>query len=208
MKTTFYVVRHGESEGNINGDITGANPPLTICGKVQAEDLAQTLSPLEVDIIYSSPLIRAHHTALTIAKKRGLPVIISSHIKERFFGSLEGKKRSEVRSIYKEKYDAFETASFEEQLHWKVVEDMESFTDVYNRVVAFFDEVTTLHSGKSILLVSHAHVMLSLLVKLGFATFKQLPFGSIKNTGYIIIEKENDKYKIVSVSGIKKVSLL
>lgn len=204
MKTRIYIVRHGESEGNIKGDITGADPALTARGIAQAKELATFLSDLTIDIIYSSPLIRAYATALEIAKKRGLPIIVSHSIKERYFGSLEGKKRAEVQKKYKEKYEAFDTVSEKEQLLWKVVEDMESFTDVYGRVVSFFDEVTTLYPGKSVLLVSHAHVMLSLLVKLGFATFRELPFGSIKNTGYITIEKENKSYRIVSVFGITK----
>ena len=206
MKTILYVVRHGESEGNINGDITGANPPLTAHGYAQAHELAQSLSPLTIDVIYSSPLTRAHHTAKIVAASRNLPISISPYIRERFFGLLEGKKRDEVRTIYKDKYDAFEIAPPEEQLHWKVVADMESFIDVYNRIIPFFDEITDRHTGKSILLVSHAHVMLSLLIKLGFATFRDLPFGAIKNTGYIKIEKENGIYKITSVSGITKKS--
>ena len=203
-KTVLYVVRHGESEGNINGDITGANPPLTARGRMQAHELAQSLLQLKIDAVYSSPLVRAHHTAQVIADSRNLPITISPQIKERYFGSLEGKKGDEVRSLYKQKYDAFEKATPEEQLTWKVVDDMESFIEVYNRVIPFFDEITELHIGRSILLVSHAHVLLSLLINLGFATFNELPFGAIKNTGSIAIEKENGVYKISSVSGITK----
>ena len=206
LKTTLYVVRHGESEGNVNGDITGTNPPLTKRGLAQAEELSNVFKSRSLHVIYSSPLIRAHHTALSVAKKHGLPVSTSSSIKERFFGSLEGKKRQEVRDLYKDKYELFNSATPEEQLQWKVVEDMESFMEVYKRVEHFFDEVFALHQGKSILLVTHAHVMLSLLINLGFATFNELPFGAIRNTGYMTIEKENKKYKITSVYGITKKS--
>ncbi len=185
MTTTIYIVRHGESEGNVNGDIYGGDPPLTQIGIEQAETLAEVLLSKPIDIIYSSHLKRASQTAQKIADKKKLKVIKTNELRERFFGKLEGTKRSLAYQTYPEKFKEFPTLTAEEQLTWKIVDDMETLEEVFKRTITFLKKVIKIHEGYSILFVTHAHLMLSLLVHLGFATFDQLPYGSIKNTGYI-----------------------
>lgn len=204
MITTIYIVRHGESEGNINGDIYGGDPPLTQIGIEQAEALAEVLLSKPIDIIYSSHLKRAHHTAQKIADKKKLSVVKTKELRERFFGKLEGKKRSQAYEKYPEKYKEFPKLTAKEQLTWKIVDDMESLEEVSKRTIVFLKTITKIHEGQSVLFVTHAHLMLSLLTHLGFATFDQLPYGSIKNTGYIKIESNNNKHEITEVFGITK----
>lgn len=204
MTTTIYIVRHGESEGNVNGDIYGGDPPLTQIGIDQAEALAEVLLSKPIDIIYSSHLKRAYQTAQKIADKKKINVIKTKELRERFFGKLEGVKRSHAYEKYPEKYKEFPQLTAEEQLTWKIVDDMETLEEVYKRTIIFLNRITKIHEGKSILFVTHAHLMLSLLVHLGFATFDQLPYGSIKNTGYIKIESNKNKHVIVEVFGITK----
>jgi len=204
MKTTIYIVRHGESEGNVNGDIYGSDPPLTQIGIDQAVALAEVLLSKPIDIIYSSNLKRAHHTAQKIADKKKLKVSKTNELRERFFGKLEGKKRSHAYEKYPEKYKEFPKLTPSEQLTWKIVDDMETLEEVYKRTIIFLKKITKIHEGQSVLFVTHAHLMLSLLTYLGFATFDQLPYGSIKNTGYIKIESNNNNHVIAEVFGITK----
>ena len=204
MTTTIYIVRHGESEGNVNGDIYGGDPPLTQIGIDQADALAKVLLSKPINIIYSSHLKRAHHTAQKIAIKKKLDVVITKELRERFFGQLEGKKRSHAYEKYPKKYKEFPTLTAKEQLTWKIVDDMETLEEVSKRTIIFLNKITKIHKGHSVLFVTHAHLMLSLLTHLGFATFDQLPYGSIKNTGYVKIESNGSNHEITEVFGITK----
>ena len=204
MITTLYIVRHGESEGNVQGDIFGVDPPLTPRGIQQAQALSLVFEKITLHHVYASRLKRAHKTAQIIADKKGLPVSFHEGIRERHFGSLEGKTGVYGKEHYGDSYEKFNTASAVEQMNWKFVPDMESFGETLSRVVGAIDEITHAHKGKTHLLASHANVMLSLLVHLKFATFNELPNGSIQNTAYIKIEKNNDIYSITETLGITK----
>lgn len=205
MSTTFYIVRHGQSEGNINGDIYGTDPPLTPKGLEQAEALAQVLHPITLDHIFASTLTRAKQTAQVIASKKNLPVIEHDRIKERFFGKLEGRKYELAFAEYEDVYDQFQNLTLEKQMQWKVVDDMETWESVLERVLSFLDELAQKHKGKTMLMVTHAHVLLALLAHFQFVTsMNQLPYGSILNTAYIKVEYDAGKFKISEVFGITK----
>ena len=204
MITTLYIVRHGESEGNVLGDIFGVDPPLTQNGIQQARALSLVFDSITLHHVYSSRLKRTHKTAQIIADKKGLPISLHDGIRERFFGSLEGKTGVYVKKHFQDAYEVILKASPNTQLDWKIVDDMESLREVLKRVLNFFDQITHTHKGKTILLASHANVMLSLLIHLKFASFNELPYGSIKNTAYIKIEKNDNVYSITETLGITK----
>ena len=204
MKTTLYIVRHGESEGNVQGDIFGVDPPLTQNGIQQAHVLSLVFDSITLHHVYSSRLKRTHKTAQIIADKKGLPVSLHDGIRERFFGSLEGKTGAYIKKHHKDSSERFNLISMKEQMGWKIVPDMESYDEVLKRVLNSLDQITQIHKGKTVLLASHANVMLSLLVHFQFASFNELPYGSIKNTAYIKIEKNQDAYSITETLGITK----
>jgi len=90
----FYYLRHGETETNRLGLITGATDiELNARGREQAVAAATLVRALAVDAIYSSPLKRARQTADCVALALGLPVVEVPAIAERGFGELEGKPR-------------------------------------------------------------------------------------------------------------------
>lgn len=204
MITTLYIVRHGESEGNVQGDIFGADSPLTPRGVQQAQALSLIFGSITLHHVYASRLKRAHKTAQIIADKKSLSVSLHDGLRERFFGSLEGKTGAYIKKHHKDTYERFNFISMKEQMSWRMVPDMESYEEVLKRVLNSLDQITLIHKGKTVLLASHANVMLSLLVNFQFASFNELPYGSIKNTAYMKIEKKNDIYSIIETLGITK----
>lgn len=62
----LYLIRHAESMGNIETDkiFDAVNPPLTYHGEIQAQALAERMSSVKLDAVYSSPLERAISTAM------------------------------------------------------------------------------------------------------------------------------------------------
>ena len=90
----FLYLRHGETETNRLGLITGATDiELNQRGREQALAAAALIKDLSIDAIYSSPLRRARDTADCVAHVVGVPVIVVQGIAERGFGELEGKPR-------------------------------------------------------------------------------------------------------------------
>ncbi|PIQ68917.1 MAG: histidine phosphatase family protein [Candidatus Taylorbacteria bacterium CG11_big_fil_rev_8_21_14_0_20_46_11] len=134
MKITF--VRHGETEHNKTGRITGEiDADLNDEGIAQAEQLAKEI-PSEFDCIYTSTLKRARDTANIVNGKLSLPVIVSSLIVERHFGSLAGKSWSDAEVLYPNVRDLDKKQEYDFQPFGG-----ESAKDVRTRLFAFIDEV-------------------------------------------------------------------
>ncbi|MDA4123390.1 MAG: histidine phosphatase family protein [Thaumarchaeota archaeon] len=71
----LFIVRHGETEANVRGiDAGPLDFPLTRRGVKGASFIARTLSKLEIDAVYSSPVFRAVETAKILARPHGLKV--------------------------------------------------------------------------------------------------------------------------------------
>src|SRR3989338_7604758 len=83
---TFYLVRHGESENNVQ-DIGNSLPEevkyhLTEKGRRQVEEATALLAQKKADAIFASPLLRTRETAEIISLKIGLPVIFDGRLCE------------------------------------------------------------------------------------------------------------------------------
>ena len=64
MKKTLYIFRHGETDANTEKRMQGwLDVPLNANGVAQAQALAQKLTDVKFDVMYSSPLSRALDTA-------------------------------------------------------------------------------------------------------------------------------------------------
>lgn len=70
MYLQIYLIRHGESMGNIETDeaFDKTNPPLTPHGKMQARATGERFAALKEFTLYSSPLDRAMKTAAQISE--------------------------------------------------------------------------------------------------------------------------------------------
>jgi broad specificity phosphatase PhoE len=92
----LFVVRHGETEANERGIEAGPlDYPLTKKGIKGALFIAKTLSKVEINAVYSSPVFRAHETAKILAHPHRLKVktledLTEAKIKPEFVGK-EGR---------------------------------------------------------------------------------------------------------------------
>ncbi len=88
---SILLVRHGETEWNRLGICQGwADEPLNEAGKAQAKEVADRLRSEPVAAVVSSPLKRAHQTALEIARHHRLSVLTHEGLREINHGRLEG----------------------------------------------------------------------------------------------------------------------
>jgi broad specificity phosphatase PhoE len=103
MKKRVYLVRHGETDWNLESRMQGTNDiPLNHTGEAQASALAAALSGLEVEVIFSSPMKRAAKTAKILSRQWNVPVIFNANLREKNFGEAEGLLRDEMIEKYRE----------------------------------------------------------------------------------------------------------
>ncbi len=156
-------MRHGESEWNASGKITGrADVALTEAGRAQARQIGKSLSVIRIDTAYISKLRRTAETLSGIQGQCNAPIPYKKHaaLNERDYGVLTGKLKKEVAAkIGPEAYTAM-------LLGWDVAPpEGESLEMVYHRVVPYFQHeiVEGLQKGRNILIVSHHHTLRALV---------------------------------------------
>ena len=88
---TLLLLRHGESEGNVQRRIQGwAEYELTALGREQAGAAGHHLVGYAAAALYSSPLPRARGTAEIVGAHTGLEVVDLPDLREYGFGEAEG----------------------------------------------------------------------------------------------------------------------
>ena len=74
-KTTFYIIRHGQTPLNANDEIRGwLNVPLDDKGHKDARKMGEELKNEGIDCLYVSDLLRTRETAQEIQKESGIPI--------------------------------------------------------------------------------------------------------------------------------------
>lgn len=93
----FLFLRHGQTDWNVEGRMQGhTDIPLNATGIAQAHAAAKLLRQGSFTRIIASPLQRAKHTAEIIAETHNLPLEFDDLLKERTFGSYEGRLTREI----------------------------------------------------------------------------------------------------------------
>lgn len=150
MNTTFYFIRHGESLANAQNRLCGhADWDLTDRGREQAKRTAQLFADVPVDVVLSSDLLRAFHTAQAVAERKGLPVQTDPGFREIYVGHWEGQLETDVIANEPELLAAWR----KELRH---VPDGESVKELYARVKAALDRAAKQYEGKQIVVATHA----------------------------------------------------
>lgn len=94
--TPFYFVRHGETRESRRGILQGqTETELSARGRRDAENVGQTLIPLGIRSIYTSPLKRTRKTAAIISVMIDAPVFTLPGLMERGWGRFEGRPKNE-----------------------------------------------------------------------------------------------------------------
>lgn len=97
----FYLVRHGESHGNRLHYPTGSmDTRLTRLGRQQADETAAIIAGLDdqPDILISSTLVRARHTAAAIAREIKKPMRVDRLLCEQHYGDYQGLHKTKVHA--------------------------------------------------------------------------------------------------------------
>ncbi|MDD2693842.1 MAG: class I tRNA ligase family protein [Candidatus Gracilibacteria bacterium] len=151
--TKLIITRHAESVANVEKhyDDTG-DSPLSENGKRQAEELMAELKDKGIDIIITSPFLRAIQTAEPLAKELGIKIITDDRLKETDHGKFANAdyNNENTRKLVREQRDRIFTDK-----SVKFGETGESYTDVEMRVKTVIEEICEKYPGKTVFIVSH-----------------------------------------------------
>ena len=143
----LYVARHGQTQWNSENKVCGRTDlPLTEVGFAQAEMLAEKAAGGKLDMIISSPMLRARQTAQPAAERFGLEILVDERLIEQDYGIYEGADRSDPGFLGNKRQFAVRYPGGE------------SMMDVAARVYSLLEELKVRYSGKNILLVCHGGV--------------------------------------------------
>jgi broad specificity phosphatase PhoE len=160
----LYLVRHGESEANIQHIISNRQSPfgLTSRGKGQANALAENLKDIPITAIYSSPVLRARETAEILSQKFHIQYQITEALREYDCGILEEKSDEESWKLHGEIAEDWTL----NHNYLRKPEGGETFLDIQNRFLPFIESLKH-GNDEHILLIGHGglfHLMLPLIL--------------------------------------------
>ena len=153
FNTCICFVRHGETNWNAERRMQGhIDIPLNANGISQAERLANALIRVKhsFDVIYSSDLERALHTANVVANALSLAVQTTPQLRERNVGQLQGLLLSEAPVLLPEIWQSHIARELDHDLGGG-----ESIRAFHQRMQGVLELLLRQHRGQSILAVSH-----------------------------------------------------
>lgn len=185
VTTTFFVIRHAESEANSGGYFASqSDSPLSARGRAQADALTEATRHLTIDVVVSSDLSRAHDTVRGLAAARGLDVTTTAALRERAMGELTGQTFEHVQRTNPELYRALAARDPD-----VAPEGGESHRALYVRVRTILDELGERHAGKAIVISSHGGAIHHIVRHLsGLHDVTEGPWFSVDNASVTRVE--------------------
>jgi probable phosphoglycerate mutase len=187
--TALWLVRHGESLGNLADaqahasgsgrlelDVRDPDVPLSPTGESQAEALGAWLAGLPAGerptTVLSSPFARAARTAERVVEASGLELRIryDERLRERDFGAFDGMTREGIRAEYP---DEARRRDLLGKFYYRPPGG-ESWADVALRVRSLLATEALRHEGERLLCVSHQAVIMVFRYVLEELTEQQL----------------------------------
>ncbi len=167
LATELWLIRHGESMGNLEGRYQGhADLPLSPQGHQQAARLAQRLARVATQApfaaLYSSDLQRAQQTARPVSQALGLPIQVEPGLREIDVGVWAGLTFQEIARRFPRQWAA-STDVVDPHLERG---GGESYAQAQARIVAQVNAIARRHLGQRILIVFHGGVLRAYLLHL------------------------------------------
>jgi 2,3-bisphosphoglycerate-dependent phosphoglycerate mutase len=174
---TLVLVRHGESQWNLENRFTGwVDVPLTPKGIEEAAKAGERLKAegTHFDKAYTSNLQRAQNTLKLILEKLGQPDLFvekDQALNERHYGDLQGLDKAETAKKFGD----------EQVKIWRRSYDIappggESLKDTAARTLPYFEAkiAADLKSGKNIIVAAHGNSLRSIVMHLENLTREQV----------------------------------
>lgn len=185
----IFLLRHGETDWNKEGRLQGRmDIPMNEKGRKQICNSAVVLERIlpELEVIISSPLVRAHESAKIVAEQLSYEkdnIILEPMVLERSFGMGEGL-------IYTELTEKFPDGNYP---------GAESVEALIERAGEAFEKiVTSCQEKQQILIVAHGAIL--------YAMLTAISNGKVSYGGNMTKFDEGSIHRILFEDGIKEIA--
>ena len=159
------LLRHGQSTWNLENRFTGITDiDLSLLGISEAENAGKLLKQFPIDLIFTSVLKRAIHTAAIVLKElgRSIPIIQNSALNERNYGDLQGLNKDDTIAKYGEEQVHLWRRSYE-----TAPPNGESLKNTFDRVIPYYKvKIEPELKTKNILIAAHGNSLRALIMYL------------------------------------------
>jgi 2,3-bisphosphoglycerate-dependent phosphoglycerate mutase len=165
--TTLVLLRHGESQWNLENRFTGwVDVPLSPKGVEEARNAGEKLKGYTFDLAFTSVLKRAIDTldiVLDITGQKSIPVTQHQALNERHYGDLQGLNKAETAIKYGDAQVKLWRRSFDVQ-----PPNGESLKDTLARVLPYWESTIYPHVLKQerMIIAAHGNSLRSLVMHL------------------------------------------
>ncbi|MGB2713739.1 MAG: histidine phosphatase family protein [Vicinamibacterales bacterium] len=197
------LIRHGESSGNAEARLQGhLDYPLSERGRQESERLAERLASDRIDVLLTSPLLRARETADVIARRIDLPLSEHDVLKERDVGEAAGLTRQEIIA----RFPDFVQARTEGRTDLNIP-GWESDAAFGQRVEQALKLLTNGHDAKTVAAVTHGGMVAQICrVVLRMPIVRPGPFMTT-NTGITVLDVQDGEFDTFRMPRIRLVTL-
>ncbi len=148
LKNRYFFLRHGQALSNKKEIVSSwpekARYPLTLEGIRKVKNTAKKLKTKNINLIFSSDILRACQTAEIINKELKIKTKYDKRLREINTGIFNGKKMTEFTNF------------FAGRNRFKIRPPKgENYTDVQKRMFNFLMSLEKKYSGKNVLIISH-----------------------------------------------------
>ncbi len=196
----LYIVRHGQTMWNKEKRLQGnVDIELNDNGIEVAVKTCNGLKDTHIDVIYSSPLIRAYKTAEIIRGDRNIDIITDERIKELNFGSMEGMRYEDLN---KEDSHGFKYFFTQPELYYPPA-DGETLEHLVERAGNFMQNIIEPLEGRyeRVMIVAHGAINKAIMTYIKKHSLEHFWAGELqKNCGVIIVDYTAKKYTVIEES--------
>ena len=202
--TTFYIIRHGETEWNRQGLLQGQlNSPLSELGLNQAKALAEFFDSHDWDHIVCSDLGRALQTAEIIKDSSNKELITDPRLRERNLGIAQGLTTEGFSKKYPEEFEKFKGGSPD-----VAIKGGESMRERFVRCIRCIEECCEKYCGQKVIIVTHGGVLDSVFRHITRIPLNQPRTFSLFNASVNTVEVKEGAWSIVSWGHIEHLRAL
>ena len=200
-KTSFWFIRHGQSEGNILGTecLVMNNTPITQKGIEEAKSIARYFKENNINVtdIYTSPLGRAHQTAEIIAQELGLAIKAKEGLRERNWGLWCDLKWDQVS-------EKLSNMNIDERYSF-VPDGGESWKQMEERLLGSLEEIAEENdAGENILIITHRGCLRAILPVLARAAKDKHEDFSVETGSLTKFSFEKEAFEFIGLDPNKK----
>jgi 2,3-bisphosphoglycerate-dependent phosphoglycerate mutase len=165
--TTLVLLRHGESQWNLENRFTGwVDVPLSEKGVEEAKSAGEKLKGYTFDHAFTSVLKRAKDTldiVLDITGQKNIPIDYNQALNERHYGDLQGLNKAETAKKYGDAQVKLWRRSFDVQ-----PPNGESLKNTLERVLPYWEStiLPCIKKGERLIISAHGNSLRSLVMHL------------------------------------------